>query len=355
MKVRPGDIERQVARGDGRLRAVLLYGPDEGAVHELGVRLATLVAGDTSDPFRCVELASDALARDPARLADEASAQSLTGGRRAVRISGADEKLADLFQGFFDAPPPGDGLVVVEAGELEARGRLRRIFEAAPLGAAVACYAEEGRQLADTLRALLAESGASATEEAIGWLAAHAARDRALLRREMEKLALFAGATGAAGEGPGPSARITLADAQAVVGDSLGQDVDDVVMACASGAVEQFDRSLTRALGAGVDGDMLLRAALRHFQRLHLSHGHMASGLDPRGAMAKLQPRVFFKQEGAFEGQLRLWPLRRVEEALVRLLDAQATARRKGTPVDLLAARVLSGLAAAARGSRGGR
>ena len=54
---------------------------------------------------------------DPARLADEAAAISMMGGRRVVRVRGATNNLTDLLEGFLD-DPPGDALVVVEAGDI---------------------------------------------------------------------------------------------------------------------------------------------------------------------------------------------------------------------------------------------
>ena len=50
---------------------------------------------------------------DPARLADEAAAISMMGGRRVVRVRDAGNDLTELFEGFLK-DPPGDALVVVE-------------------------------------------------------------------------------------------------------------------------------------------------------------------------------------------------------------------------------------------------
>ena len=70
------------------------------------------------------------LSSDPARLADEAAAISMLGGRRAVRVRGAGNGLAALFEGFLECPP-GDALVVVEAGDLPKSSALRKAFEEA--------------------------------------------------------------------------------------------------------------------------------------------------------------------------------------------------------------------------------
>ena len=65
-----------------------------------------------------------------ARLADEAAAISMIGGRRVVRVRGAGNNLTELFEGFLESVAhAGDALVVVEAGDLSKGTGLRKLFE----------------------------------------------------------------------------------------------------------------------------------------------------------------------------------------------------------------------------------
>ncbi len=68
---------------------MLVFGPDRGLVTERANRLAKSVVPDLTDPFRVSDLDEGTLDSDPARLADEAQALSMTGGRRVVRVRGA--------------------------------------------------------------------------------------------------------------------------------------------------------------------------------------------------------------------------------------------------------------------------
>ena len=68
MKVKSADADRYVARPPAGLVAALLYGPDQGLVHERAERLAKTVVPDLKDPFRVSELDDAALSGDPARL-----------------------------------------------------------------------------------------------------------------------------------------------------------------------------------------------------------------------------------------------------------------------------------------------
>src|SRR5947209_11687995 len=97
MRLAPARIAAFLQRPDPEIRAVLLYGPDEGLVRERAEAVARSVCSDLKDPFRVADLTGAGLAADPARLADEAAQLSLIGGRRIVRVRGAGDALAKLF------------------------------------------------------------------------------------------------------------------------------------------------------------------------------------------------------------------------------------------------------------------
>src|SRR5262245_21610819 len=131
MKLAAARVAGFLRRPDPDIRAVLFYGPDAGLVRERADVLARTVSPDLRDPFQVADLTAAALAADPARLADEAAQISLMGGRRVVRVREASDGLAQLCARFL-ADPAGDGLVVVEAGDLPGRSALRRAFDDAP-------------------------------------------------------------------------------------------------------------------------------------------------------------------------------------------------------------------------------
>jgi DNA polymerase-3 subunit delta len=194
VKLAAGRVESFLRRPDPDVRAVLLYGPDAGLVRERADALGRTVSADLRDPFRIADLSGAAIAADPARLYDEAAQISLMGGRRLVRVREIAEAQSVIFARFL-AAPPGDGLVVVEGGELPARGALRRAFDDAPCGVAIGCYPDGARDLAEVIRETLAAHRITASRDAIDFLVGHLGGDRLLTRAELEKLALYAGSS----------------------------------------------------------------------------------------------------------------------------------------------------------------
>ncbi len=338
MKVPTAKADSFARHPDPAVRAVLVYGPDEGLVRERAETLARSVVEDLSDPFRVGELNGTAVAQEPARLYDEAAAQALTGGRRVLRIRPAGDELAPIMKEFL-AAPPGDALVVLQAGDLPGRSSLRKVMEAAASGAALPCYRDDPGSLAGLLDAMLAEEGLSASREATAYLGASLGADRQLTRREIEKLALF--------KGPG-GGEITLDEAVASVGDTAFLTLEDLAFAVAEGDRGLVERTAQRGQDEGLNGVAMLRTVGRHLQRLHLASGVMAAGASGDQALARLRPPVFWKQKSRFLEQCRRWTPARLARALEQLIEAERRCKTSGAPAELLARRTLLELAAKA-------
>lgn len=337
MKISGARIEAFVKSPDAAARAVLLFGPDSGLVRERADRLCRTVVPDLSDPFRVADLTAGAFKDDPARLADEAAAMAMTGGRRVVRVRDAGDAVAALFDGFL-THPMGDALIVAEAGELGPRSSLRKLFEGASNAAALACYADEGGSLAGVVQESLKSAGLSAEPDALSYLVDHLGGDRRLTRSEMEKLALYMG-------GPG---RVRLEDAVACIGDTAALSLDDIALAAAEGDHATVQRVLARVLSEGTSPITILRAVSRHFQRLHLAAGHIAAGKSPDQAMAALKPPPIFKVADRIKRQAQRWQPGRLADAMDLLAAAELDCKTTGLPAPEICGRALMQLARAA-------
>jgi len=335
VKIPPGRVEGFLKKPDAGVRAVLVYGPDAGLVRERADRLARSVAPDGADPFRVSELPAAELAGDPPRLNDEAAALCMTGGRRVVRVRGADDRLGEIFRGFL-ADPTGDALVVVEAGELGPRSKLRAAFETAESGGALPCYVEDGAVLYAAVRAALAERGVKADDAAARTLAGLLGPDRMLLQGEVEKLALYLGERRAA----------TAEDVEACSADAAATSLDEAIDACLSGNVAATDRALQRLAAEGAPPVRVLRGMAAHLARLESVHARAAAG-EEIGALMVAQ-RIFFKRQPAFRAQLKAWRGARLARALARVVEAEMRCKETGAPDRAICERAVLGLAAGA-------
>ena len=336
MKVAPARADGFAAAPPDDIRAVLLYGPDLGLVRERAETLTRSVAGTLSDPFNVIELTPAALKDEPSRLTDEVCALSLTGGRRVVRLREATDAAAKQSEEAIAAD--GEALMVLEAGDLSPRSKLRALFEKTDGAAAIACYMDEGAGLNDLVRGALEDAGLKAEEGVISWIAGNLGSDRMVSRMELGKLTLYA-----AGK-----TDVALEDAQAIIGDAAAVTLDDVVLAAAAGNLKGLTVALARARFEGITPIAILRAASRHLSRLEQAVIAMGSGANPDKAMKSLRPPVFFKQRDTFRDQLRRWQPKTLSRARDELIRAEIDCKSTGIPDEAVCERALMRLAAMA-------
>ncbi|MFQ5985070.1 MAG: DNA polymerase III subunit delta [Alphaproteobacteria bacterium] len=337
MKIPARRAEAFARRPDPTARAVLVYGPDRGLVRERADILARTVVADLADPFRVTELASADLDKDPARLFDEAAALALTGGRRVVRVHQAGDGQAEAFQRLLEEPP-GEALIVVEAGDLSPRSSLRRFFEAAHNAAALPCYRDEGAALERVIGETLEAYGLTPEPAALSYLADRLGGDRLVTRSELDKLAVYMGR----------EKNVRLADVEACVGDSSALTLESVALAAASGDLARLERGLARAFGEGIDPVAVLRAVARHLRRVHLLAGLMERGASVDDGLATFRPSLHFRLADALRGQAKRWTREAVAQALEAVTAAEIECKTTGRPARTICRRTLARVSTAA-------
>ena len=339
MKLAAAQVE-SFLRAPGSCRVVLLYGDDAGMIRERAISLVRTVAGSLDDPFLVVELSRDEIGRLP----DEAASLPMTGGRRVVRVRETTDAAVVPVKAILKAGSPA--MVVLEGAGLPARSRLRTELEAAPDGAAIGCYPEEGRVLEITIRDTLKHAGASVDPDALTWLSAHLGADRAATRAELEKLALYAG----------PGGRVDLDAAMACSGDFSGLSLDDALFAATAGDVATTDRALELAIAEGAAPVQVLRAGIIHMQKLQRARIAMdESGLSAADASKTLRPPIFYRRAAPFNRALGIWAQASIAAALSGLVEAERGCKRTGWPDQTLcrnAVLVIARRAAATRMTR---
>ncbi len=336
MKLQTKQIEGFIKAPPGEIRAILVYGPDGGLVKERSKALSLKQVSDLNDPFNVGHLNGDIIDNDPARLSDEANAQSLMGGKRLLRITDAGNEVAAPLKNWLKNNPSPDTLIVIEAGDLKPKDALRKICEDLANAAALPCYIEDERALGALIKDALREQGNfMIAPEAVNYLAGAVKGDRARARMEIEKLVLYMG----------KELKITLEDVQQSCGDIGLYSLDDLTYAFTGGNRELAMKSLRTMLDEGSEPVMILRILQNHIQRFHLVRTLMdLHNQSVDEAMKMLQPPVFFKTADMFRAQIGRWPAAKCRATLQRLNDTEARTKQTGTPSEtLLAQLVLAG------------
>ncbi|MBN9545189.1 MAG: DNA polymerase III subunit delta [Alphaproteobacteria bacterium] len=340
MIVKTQDADRFAANPPKTLRVVLVFGPDAGLVQERAEKLLKSVVPDLTDPFNVADLNESVLLSDPARLADEAAAISMMGGRRVVRVRGAGNNLTDLFEQFLDDEDrTSDTLVVVEAGDLSKGTGLRKLFESDDKAAAIACYADTARNLEDVVRDAMRAAGLSIAPDALADAVSRLGSDRGVTRRELEKLALYA-------QG---QKSVSLEDVRAVMGDEAEARAEEASDAAGNGDFARLDLALERLWTADASVAQILRGAMGHFQRLASVRESVNRGESLETVIRRQRPPIHFLREQSFKAQVNRWSDERLADALDMLLEAEALSRTTAVPAEAVCGRTLMNIAALAK------
>jgi DNA polymerase-3 subunit delta len=329
-------VKIEAGRVDGFLKnpsagVVLVYGPDAGLVAERGLALVKSALGGVDDPFRYAEIF------DPARLLEEATASSLMGGRRVVRLRDAGEAAVKPVEALLKTQ--ADALVVLEAGDLTPKSKLRALAEKSPGMAAVACYAVDAARLPKVIGDRLRALGVTIDTDAASWVANNIVGEEGAIRQAVELLYLYAGA----------AARLSLADVSAALADGGESSIQEAVDATLTGDPAGADRAVSLAYEEGVSPVALVRVLLGELMRLRV----MAAGITPGGSVSEavgaMRPPVFFKRVPVVTKALGVWNVAALTGAITAALTAEAACKTTHVPDQAYCRQMFLGLASRAR------
>lgn len=325
MKATEAKMKAALERPPTDIRLFLLYGPDEAGAAAHAGRLATAMGRDAER----IDLDGAALKADPARLADEAAALSLFGGARHIRVTGAGEESLPAVDALLAADRAGNPVVML-APNIRATGKLAKLALESPAALVLACYVPDASGLEAIAVALARDHGLRLTGGAARRLAQASGGDRAIVAREVEKLALY---VDAAADRPGEAGDDALDAIGADLGEADLSSLIDAVLAAKGAALAD---TLRRLADAGTSPIPWLRQLARRLMTLSEMRGEIDRGAEP-GAVMK-RHRIFWKEEAATAAALRRWNAAALARAHAHVRRAERGVMAGGGTVgDLLA------------------
>ncbi|MBH67200.1 MAG: DNA polymerase III subunit delta [Rhodospirillaceae bacterium] len=332
MKLKPKDLTRLSDGFPEKLVGILVYGPDSGHVNETATSIAKGCVSDINDPFQVDELDPNSISEDPACLPDAVMAFSMTGGNRLVRIRNCSDLLTDSIKGLLKFESPV-AKMVLQAGALDTRSKLRQLFEQSDQLGILACYGDQGDNLETFIKVTLNANNITADQDAIAYLATRLGGDRLQTKSELEKICLYA-----------DDNSLKLSDVELAIGDGGALLFDDIANCVADGNLESLHLTLRRSAAEGQNPIGVIRLTMKHFQRLKTARSYFDNGNPLIDAISRLRPPVFWNRRSQFERQVRQWSTPRLEHALNRLNEAEELCKGTGFPASTVTSQILLGL-----------
>ncbi len=340
-----GQVESFLKNPDPNIKVVLLYGSDQGAVHENARALSKHARAGNDDPLLVVSLNEDDIARDPTKLMDEAAAIPMFGGNKVIELELTGERQSGVVAQYLETPI-SQTLIIIEAGNLKPSSKLRKLIEASKVAVTLPCFADSEQDIQRVARHYIEAEGFKIESQALVFLARHLGSDRGVTMRELERLILYMGPHKKPQETAGI---ITLEDVEKIIGDNVALSLNNLVDAVALGKLDQTDHEMIRLEMGGHDIQRMLIGLRMHFQNLHKTLCVIQNGGDMKSALrTAFKPPLHFKREPFVKQQLQLWSLRKVEAALSILYETERHCRTTHAPVNPIGANTVLRLVRAA-------
>lgn len=330
-------------RPDPDVWAVLVFGEDESLTAHMA---QTVIAGwGAGHGMDVTVLDDEAVRKQPALLFDALEAVSLLGDARAVRVRTSGDKIAGLLIEAIKSGETSPGYfaakLVIEAGMLPARSKLRSAAESARRTVCMQLFAEEEADIAARVKSALLVEGAIIDDAALGAFVGDLPGHRSLASSEIEKLALYARGLGRA---------VSVEDVRSLTATDLKQAVSGALLAALDGRPGEAQSALDRLAENGTSGISILRSLQLEVVRMLTAHEKIVGG-DPAPGRS-LRPPVWPTDWPAYKARLGKWPARRLMRVIERIHDAERQIKTAGATGDPLIRLLINDLARAALAAR---
>lgn len=324
MKASENQLVQALDAAAPAIRLYLLHGPDEAGAADHAARLGRALGADAER----VAIEGSVLRSDPGRVVDEARSLALFGGRRWVLVSGVDDHAVEGARMLLAEPRVEHPVVLIGPG-LRAASKLVQFAIAAPAAMSFACYVPDGAAADRMVAGIAREHGLRPTPAAARRLLAAANGDRAVIAREVEKLALY---LDAATDRP----RELDNDALDALGAELGEaQISDVVDTVLEGRVQDIAGELARFGESGGQAIPLLRQVVRRLMTLAAMRSEVDAGKQA-AAVVKAR-RVHFREEAGTIRLLQRWRAADIAGAVDRMRRTERALMATGGAGDVLA------------------
>ncbi len=325
MKLNARDAARFLAKPDLTKAGILFFGPDAMRIAlKRQDLIATLVGPEGESEMRLTRMSGAELRKDPAALLDALKAQGFFPGQRVVLVDDATDGISKIFAAALEEWQPGDAMMVVTAGQLNARSALRKVFEGSGSCVGIGVYTDPPSR--EEIEATLQKAGIVAIDPDAMTDLTNLSRelDPGDFRQTVEKLALYK---------ISDKTPVTPTDVVACAPLTSEAALDDAINFAADGNSAAIVPQMHRLAGQGVNPTTLCIGATRHFRQLHAA---ASSDQGPEAALSRARPPVFGPRRDRMIRQARQWQTQRLEMALKVLMDTDL-ALRSSRPVPAMA------------------
>lgn len=335
MKAVKASLGQALDRPDPSIRFYLFHGQDDAGSRALAERLLKGLDAEKT------ALLGQEVKADPARLADEAGAISLFGGKRAIWIEPAGDEISEGVEALLDLPASENPVIAV-AGSLRKTSSLLKLAEGHSWALSHISYVPEGRDLERLIIDLARDAGIRLSPDIARRIADASAGNQAIAAQELEKFALYLGAT------PESPRELDPDTVDLLGADSSEADLMRLGDLALTGRMDALLDELARLPHGGSEPIPVLRALQRRLLMLAPLRARIERGERIDGVMTSMGKSLFWKDKPVIQRLLSTWSSERLAEAASRVSNLERQIMLRPLPDDAALGETLVTLARAA-------
>lgn len=325
MKIRGREVESFAKKPKETVWAALIFGADDGVVSDTAKLLSQSWSG--GKPLEIQTLDENDIKSDPPLLFDALEAQSLLGDVRIVKIRTKGEKISSQILNAIavgeEKPDKFGGKLLILAEKLTPKSKLRSNIEKSKHSVAIQCYADNLADAQTIIRRELEKDSVRIDSDALALFASTLPGHRALMRSEIEKLALF---------GLGRSQSITVDEIRALAAGNVDHELYALVAHVMNGMPQKAYQEYDRLAASGVNAISVFRAFDRELTRMLKAHETIdTTGRSDKTVGMKLSPPIWESEWPAFAKRLRVWNVKKLQTAVRKLYDIELNTKKGET------------------------
>jgi DNA polymerase-3 subunit delta len=302
-------IGRAVDQPDPKLRFYLFVGPDEGQSRALAARL---LAAFGATKF---VLAAASVKSGPALLVDEAAALSLFGERRLIWVEPANNDIFEAVEALLAAESVECPVVAI-AGALPKSSPLLKLAEGSPNALAFTSYVPDADEAGRLVTDLGRRVGLTVPPPVAARIAETCGNDQAVAMQELEKLALYVGAS------PNSPKELGHEAIDAVGAESEADSLRLADLALLGEAMEVAE-AVARLPKGGAEAIPVIRSLQRRILMLAPARARIERGERIEAVMTSLGKSLFWKDKASVHKMLRQWTAEGLATAAERAGDLE--------------------------------
>ncbi|WP_084396307.1 DNA polymerase III subunit delta [Henriciella aquimarina] len=326
MILKGGAISGQVRKPSPDIWCILVFGDDDGVVADTATQFIGGWTKAEGGNANTLSLDDDDVRREPGLLINRIETASLLGETDIIRIRTSGEKLAKIILdlvGEADAQgTPFANRLIIQAGTLAKRSKLRTGIEAAKTAATVHVFSDTEQSIRDLVVEKLKAEQIEIEDEALDRFTSALPGHRGLANQETDKLVLF---------GYDLGRPISLADIRQLSQTDADNSIRDMIHAALDGQAVKCLEEYDRVAEAGTSAISILRALESEVRRLLQARGLAGTG---GNVGMKLKPPVWQSEWPAFRARMDRWSMPALTRLMAAIHDHELQAKQSGPAAD---------------------